>query len=879
MRYPFLLVLLVTGCVERPEPDHPAPESDVSAGTAPFDAPLEDTSQEATGSFAVTATVDVGGRIHHAPQVWGLNTLWTDPRGARSINDAGTLPDGGRHAPLSQDAAVGLFFSRFDRGTPDGGLANLRLLGARDLRYPGGCPADDYEPARAAIPTSNDPALHHAYAANGGHAVHQALTPGDLLLVAERLDDGRGVTVTWQVNANVLGGNPCGKADLYPPATGTDEAMKRTQRRTRLLADLDKVIAQFKNVPAGRLARLRAFEIGNEQWSARTTAEVDAYFSFADAAAEKLRTAFQDKPLIYLQAYPVTGNNQTGSRDAAIQAYWDQQVAARLYRQCGGGYSCYDAITDHYYGTAQQAPDVTNLAHVAPPGMAARWAARELVDVLPASLIKYSPKAVAATEWNLKCWSTARTDVVRTYGIDEDPASWWPVASANALGSITAATPPATLSGQALKVTMLKPASGQSSHYLASREIPVSPTVPTNPGAQGYLKAGRNVVLSTQVYAPRPVNTYVQLSWRMPDGTYVYPARYWWPRQLKSVPASTWRRVAVRPDEAIPAGATHVRIELGVLKSAADWASDATDVVAWFDDIFVETNCDDIGGRCSRASRATGSNLSGGTLDQALALTEGLLAMARHGQPTSAAHLHVLSSGGYYPPSGTDYAPPFDTMDRQARDSCALFTPDDKGRPDDGPLTAAGLAFQFTSPLAAGDSSVVTLGAGTPTFTVPRYLERRDLECTGIACLRPCEGAPTEDGGTKKIYPVNCTAKKVPEVSVYGGIVESQRKVYAFVINRHASQSAAMALDFTGGQYVGFSRFLSQRITTLQGTRGYLSRIDYAVTNAVPGVPSVVTLKRNEITVGTTAGTRPATGTKVEVMAPPMSALRVELGY
>ncbi len=864
MRYAILMVLLWAGCVERPEPE---PEA------TPFDMPLGEAAQEAAGSFALTATINLGGRIHHAPQVWGMNGVWGHPGGALSINDAGTLRDGGYVAPLTQQGTVDEFFNRFNRGDAGTGLENLRLLGVRDIRYPGGCPADDYQPAPGSGTADGQLALRHAHLADGRHSVNQALTPYALLKVVDRLDDGRGLTVTWQINANLFGGNPCGKAAYYPPTTGTDEAQKRAQRSARLLADLDILIQQFKDAGAAGadLARLRAFEIGNEQWFVKTEAEVDAYFTFADAAAQKLRAGFPNVA-IYLQGYPVTGNNmEGGSSNATIRARWDQRVAERLNLRCGS-YLCFDAITDHYYASAQQATNLTNLFHFAPPGMAARWAARELVDLQPEALVKYSPRPVNATEWNLICWSRAKTDVVRVWGIDGDTAPWTPIASANALGSATPATPLPALSGQALKVTMSRSTNGQTSHYLASREVPVSATVPPDAGtqSQGYLKAGRSPVLSTQVYTSRPANTYVQLAWKMSDGTYAYPASFMWSRQLKSVLPNTWSRVAVTADYPIPSGATHVRLELGLHKSTAEWTSDASDVVAWFDDIFIETNCDEDGGVCSRAARTTGSNLSGGSLDQTLALAEGLLSMARHGQPLSASHLHNLDRGWYQPASGTDGGTPVATMDRVPVHSCGVINPNDPARTDDPPLTAGGLAFQFTSPFAAAASSVVTLVGTVPVFTVPRNLEQRHLECTTLACLRPCEGEPTEDAGSKLIYPANCTPKTVREVSVYGGVSESQRKVYAFVINRHKDSSAAMTLSFTEGQYSGISRFLSQRNTTLQGSRGYLSRIDYTASG---------TLLRNEISVSTTTVTPPASGTSVPVTVPPMSAVRVELGY
>ncbi len=568
-------------------------------------------------------------------------------------------------------ATVSDFYNFFGKTT----FANM---GIKQIRI-GGCNIDAYNWREKTV---------HYLDRKGREILQKALGPEEILTIAEE----NGMSVLWGINMETKAlPNPCGRTPLYPGLNMTE-----SQRKAILLQDAKDLLTLYKG-------RIKYFEMGNESWGAWNPVD---YINTAKEFAQALKNI---DPTIHisLQGHPTSGNNQ--DPDIPIippDTAWTDAVKNALNANCGSS-KCFDSVTDHPYTNSGYDPNAQNFNWNV-PGLGSFFAASQWDWIFGKRLVDYAPKQLAITEWNQICWGKPNQLVVTEPSFEGSTANsvwnfWtkYPNLGENAIVTETSHT-----GNKSLRVTLQTPSGNQQDQIETYQNL----NIPKSNYIQVY----------AWVKTTKPLHAEIVLQQANAGTNQGQAIAY---ENFSHIPADTW--VPVMAIGKPFADTTQVRIGLRISKTSAQWQSDPSPVVVYFDDILFN----------SYPAAVLIPAIT--TVEQGLFAAETLLQMAKIG--VSFGNYHSTSIG-----------------------NCGLISAKNT-------LRSTGQVYQLTSVLAGGfilPTTVVSEKKNIP----------ENQKCSNASCIRgPLEvnyvsaySGLTADKGILYMFLINRHEKKETQVTLNG---------------------------------------------------------------------------------------------------------------
>lgn len=312
-------------------------------------------------SYRAVIEVDLSRRFPISMNIWGQTfSLGVDPARLASLSmseDLGYVsPDVWGHNFLPSPA----YLTAEDFYTKMGGIENIRNLGTKMIRFPGGCPSEQYywDGERAWVKRTDWQGIPQPDT--------EVMPLQEFMKIVQDLD----VDFIYEINMSYPKGLPlpgnCNSRSLYPSIDLTEE-----ERFQVLAADARRIATYLKNHPVSK-DRTRYYELGNEQY---LSWDIDEYVRGAERMAKIIRSIDPEAVILITGGrvvYPVP------EKDA-----WGMGIKNAL--QSG----LYNMPTIHSYIT-----ETNNIEFGAYP----------FTHIIKTRAEQYAPWGLAVTEWNKVCW-------------------------------------------------------------------------------------------------------------------------------------------------------------------------------------------------------------------------------------------------------------------------------------------------------------------------------------------------------------------------------------------------------------------------------------------------------------------------------------------
>ncbi len=490
---------------------------------------------------------------------FNVNIKITEPTTPKTISPfiwgAGV---GGMQTPTA--AAV---YSKFSK-------ENIKALGIKMLRYPGGCDADLFNYKNSS----------YSYNLFGGPQKTESigLSIDEFLKLTTETNTEPLYVLNVQQKAGAP--DPCA---WYTNNPGSVEDVK----------DIVQKYTIDRRNSGGKY--IKFYEMGNESWGDYKYTDYPFSRSLSDYAATAVTYAKAMKLLdptikISLQGYPSTGNNQAinGTAQATGDAIpWNNKVKELMGLTCNG-VPCFDFVTDHPYVNAGYNKILGGSSPSNFPGMSSYFPLINYKAVFDVAKTSYPSKDLDITEWNVKCWGGDPYAGVTTPPYKVNVAnplfvsslSGWSYSQSASGSGETVWDSGALNGGNPSAKLILSKAEGKSLSIGYNNQISQEMNVASSSGVKVYVS----------VYSSSPQNVSVTLeqaneSLDPANGNSQEKGKLLAEKQLNEVSPNKWQTVMI--DFINGPRTSSLKISLKNSRKPNSFSNSDPEIVSYFDDIKV----------------------------------------------------------------------------------------------------------------------------------------------------------------------------------------------------------------------------------------------------------------------------------------------------
>jgi alpha-L-arabinofuranosidase len=568
-------------------------------------------------------------------------------------------------------------------------LSQLKNLGVKMIRFPGGCQADNYNYLNANFSYNlfGDPAKK---AERTGLSVDQVLSIASTASAE--------VLYVLNVQKDLGAPDPCG--------WNTNNVGSAQDARN---------IVQKYTVEARNSGKkfITYYEMGNESWGGYPYAgyPFDRSLSDYEATAKLFAEAMKgvDNSIkISLQGYPSTGNNQAIDGKVSLTPdakKWQDMVKRLLPLKCNG-VPCFDFVTDHPYVYAGfnkvlGGSDASNF-----PGMSAYYPQINYKTIFENAKTDYPSAKLDITEWNLKCWGedpytgSASNKVVIINPSFTDKLTGW-VYWQRHLGSGSVASDSGVISAgnPTAKLVLNKPEGRNVADYY-DNQISQNVNILASSGLKVYLKVYSSSPKNVDLILQQTNDSIDPVTGAQEKGKHLAEMA------LGNVATNKWQTVML--DAVTGPRTTSMAIVLRNSRKPNQFANGDPEIITYFDDVAV-----------AQSGPYGFAVPSRNTVESGMFVAESMMIMAKNDVHKSI--YHYLAKGY----------------------NCGLISPD-------ASLSSEGQGFSFTSVMAGG--KLLDNTNDSPTKRIEKDPTCNNLGCFQVASDLPYLSAYSSLSVDKKLH-------------------------------------------------------------------------------------------------------------------------------